>query len=439
MVAPLPIRSFLVAFIVLVSAASPLAAAPAPVTTLPSRLSLDEALKIFRTHGLDLLLADAVVLNARGDRAVAGAVPNPLLNLGAGSALANVAGCDGCLAWNVGLSDQNALFDTISGKRGLRIRVAEAAMKAARMSRADAQRTLEFQVKQQYIQAVLAHDQLDFAIEVLKSSTQTLELNLVRYKAGAISEADVAKVEAAKLEADQAVATARQALRVAKIGLALVLGVRGSVPAFEVQPDLPAYAVPAKVASMTPETLLREALDHRPDLHAQGHQVERAQWAVQAAKRMLVPDIALSANFYGQGSGQNAVQPPTLTFGVQLPLPLFNHYKGERLKAQADLDTQTAQRAKTEAQVLADVQTAYENIVASRELVERMEGRLLDRARRARDLIAVQYQKGAASLLEFLDAQRTYNATNQEYLQDLANYWTSLFLLEEAVGVELRS
>ena len=56
---------------------------------------------------------------------------------------------------------------------------------------------------------------------------------------------------------------------------------------------------------------------------------------------------------------------------------------------------------------------------------------------RTRDLVEVQYQKGAASLLEYLDAERTYIGTMVEYLNDLASYWVSVFQLEQAVGVEL--
>ena len=67
-----------------------------------------------------------------------------------------------------------------------------------------------------------------------------------------------------------------------------------------------------------------------------------------------------------------------------------------------------------------------------------MQGRLLDRAKRARDLVEIQYKKGAASLLELLDAQRTFIATNVEYYQDLATYWSSIFALEQATGMELR-
>jgi outer membrane protein TolC len=67
-----------------------------------------------------------------------------------------------------------------------------------------------------------------------------------------------------------------------------------------------------------------------------------------------------------------------------------------------------------------------------------MDARLLGRARRARDLIEVQYQKGSASLLDLLDAQRTFLAVNGERLSLLAGYWTAVSALEAAVAQELR-
>ena len=69
--------------------------------------------------------------------------------------------------------------------------------------------------------------------------------------------------------------------------------------------------------------------------------------------------------------------------------------------------------------------------------LDRMESSLLQRAKRARELVGIQYEKGAASLLELLDAQRTLIATNVEYLQDLTDYWTAVFQIEQAVGREL--
>jgi outer membrane protein, heavy metal efflux system len=422
-----------------------------PSPSLPAVLTLEDALQIFHAHGLDLIIAEAAVNSAEGDVRVAGAVPNPVLAPSRSHAFTYEPNDPSCAENNatcsvngfgVDLSDQAALFDTLSGKRGLRLRVARAALAAARQSRIDAERNLDFLVKQQYIEATLARASLGFAIEVRESATKTFDLNHVRYQKGAISEADEARVEAAKLEAEQAVATARQALEVAKLGLAVLLGVRGELPHFEVLPDLPRFLIPAPVAAATRESLLREAFGHRPDLKGQHDQVDRAEASIALAKRQRMPDIALDVNYQqiGKGGkGTNApLTPPTLTFGLSMPLPLFYRQQGEIRKAQADFKLQDAQRAKIETQIINDVGTAFANFTTSKEKVERMESRLLERSKRARDLVEIQYLRGAASLLELLDAQRTYIATNVEYLNNLADYWRAIFQMEQAVGMELR-
>jgi cobalt-zinc-cadmium efflux system outer membrane protein len=423
--------------------------APPP---LPSRLSLEEALHLFRQHGLDLLIAEATIQSAEGSLRQARQVFNPNLTYEFGH-LFNYTAEIVCKdapyqcspnVHTLTLSDNNALEDLIVGKRGLRISVAEAALRAARMARADAQRTLEFQLKSQYMQAVLAQDSLDFAMEVQKGWNKTLDLSNLRYQKGAISEADQAVIETAKLEADQAVSQARQALLVAKAGVAFLLGVRDKLPQFDVAQDLPRFYVPPHIAAATSESLLKEAFELRPDLKAQKAQRERAVASVKQARRARFPDLALQVGFSEAASGSSlngnsgSTVPPTLSVGISGNIPIFYQQQGEIKQAEADLRTQTIALEKNTAQVISDIGTAHANYMATRELVERMEGRLLDRARLARDLIKLQYEKGAASLLDYLVAQRTFIATNVEYLGDLANYWTAVFQLEQAVGTELR-
>jgi cobalt-zinc-cadmium efflux system outer membrane protein len=433
---------------------------------LPAVLTLEDALRIFHTHGLDLIMADAAVASAEGDVRVAGAIPNPgvaysrlrvftwrpfgfvadpetgaLTDVLDTSCVQNRATCTKNGS-GIDFNDQTALFDTLSGKRGLRLRVARAALAAARQGRVDAERNLDFLVKQQYIQASLARASLDFAIQVQESATKTFDLHHARYEKGAISEADEAKVEAEKLEADQAVATARQALDVAKLGLAALLGVRAQMPQFEVQQDLPKYSVPAPLASATRDSLLAEAFQQRPDLKAVAYQRDRAAAGIALAKLLRFPDIALDVNYAHIGAGglgtNGPPMVPTLSVSASVTVPLFYRQQGEIRKAQADLKTQDAQRAKIEAQIIHDVGAAFTAFTASKERVERMETRLLERAKRTRDLVEIRYLGGAASLLEFLDAQRTYIATNLEYLDNLTAYWTAVFQIEQATGMELR-
>ena len=417
-----------------------------PTLDIPATLTMDEALRIFRARGLDLLIAEAAVYSAEGDVRIAGAIANPGVSVGYGRIMNyDPSGCDVCSAntWSAGVTDNAAIEDSLSGKRALRLRVARAALASAKMSRVDAQRNLEFQIKAAYMQVVLARASLDFTKEVQESNVRTLELNKLRYPQ-VIDEGALARIETQKLEADQAVDTALMTLRQARVSLAFLLGVRGRVPEFDVQQDLLKFSVPGPLANASEDMLLRSAVEHRPDLRALAYQRARAEAGLALARRQRFPDIALSVNYTqtgygGTGTGQAALGPPQISFGLSAPIPIFYQQQGEIRKAEADFHTQALTYAKTTAQVVSDVSTGYAGFVTSKRLVERMEGGgLLERAKKARDIVQIQFKAGSATLMDFLDAQRTYIATMVEYLQDLTNYWTAVYQLEQSVGVELR-
>jgi cobalt-zinc-cadmium efflux system outer membrane protein len=430
----------LVSFLAIAVAAGNAAAAELPPEpAIPATLTLADALALFRAHGLDLLIAEAAAQGAEGDALVAGAIQNPSVSGGGYYSFFQDSTFSSHTGWFVGLGDSNAIIDTLSGKRGLRRNVADAALAAARLGRADAQRTLELQVKQTYFQAVGAGAALEFARETAESTAHTFELNQIRYKSGAISEVDLSRTETTKLEAEQVVDAATLTLRNAKVQLAFLLGQRHAFNDFSIDATQLRYATPAALADATVATLVDRAVQARPDLRAQENQRTRAAQAVALAKRQRFPDIGLSAQYSQQGSSSamNPISPPTLEFGLTGTLPFFYQQQGEIKKAEADARTQDAQAAKLRAQVVADVENAFTGYQTSQRQVQRMEGRLLDRSKRARDLVELQYQKGAASLLEFLDAQRTYVATKGEYIQDLTAYWNAIFQIEAATATEV--
>jgi cobalt-zinc-cadmium efflux system outer membrane protein len=412
---------------------------------LPAVLTLDQALEIFHGRSLDVLIAEASVMSAEGDVSIAGAVYNPNVSLGYGRVLNYnpVAVCgagNGCSAnqYSAGISDSAAITDILSGKRSLRLQVARAALMSAKLSRVDAERTIGFQVKSAYIQVVEAQRSLGFTKEVAEANQKTLELNKLRYPQ-VIDEGALARILTQKLEADQQVEVAEQALRQARLALAFLLGVRGKVPDFEVEGEKLTFKTPPRLENATEESLLRAAIENRPDLKSIAYQKSRAEASIALAKRQRFPDITASVDYTMTGSGQNAIQPPTLSFGLSAPIPIFYQMQGEIRKAQADYNIQALTYAKTTAQVISDVSAGYASFVSSKRLVERMEtGGLIESAKKARDVVQVQFKAGSATLMDFLDAQRTYIATMVEYLGDLTNYWTAVYELEQAVGVELR-
>jgi len=428
------------------SAASPApagaSAAPAAATPpdVPQSLTLDDALRLFRARGFDLLLAEAQVKSAEADEYTAAAIPNPGLNGGVNILPTYGKVCPGCsgLGFQVGVTDNAALIgDTLAGKREARKAVSAAALKAVKMNKVDALRVLEFQVKQQYVNVALAKATMDFSKDVSDSSTQTLELNKLRYPR-VIDEGALARIETAKYAADNALDRAKAALRQTQLDLGFLLGIRGNVPEFQVSTEFGKFGVPTRLASAAPDGLRREAYDHRPDLKALGYQKERASNSIELAKRTRFPDIALQAQYSQIGTGDDAVAPPAFFFGISTPIPLFYQQQGEIKRAEADLMTQSVARQKLEAQVVNDVEGAFNAFATTRRNMERYDAQYLERAKVARDITKRQYEAGSAPLMDYLDAQRTFIATNLDYLTTLTNYWTAVFQLETAVGMDLR-
>jgi cobalt-zinc-cadmium efflux system outer membrane protein len=417
-----------------------LLAAPAE-PSLPAVLTLPEALHLFEERSFDLVLAEAQLDMARGDERAAGAIANPAASGSIGHSFGYDAACPGCSAdsFGVGLSDQAALSDWLSGKRGLRVDAARAALEAAKHSRSDAQRTLRLALEQALVDAALQRAQLDLAVDLLDFAKRTEELNRTRLRAGAISEAELARAQVAALEAEQVADLASQADRASRAQVAFLLAVRGPLPDFRVDPALLEQAATIPFPAGDAPSLLEIALRERPDYRAAAEQQNRARAAAALARRQRIPELALSAQYTQEGTGNAAVTPPTATFGISLPLPLFYQQQGEIFRADADLRAQSAQLDKLAAQLANDITVAFGAFAVNRKLVDRMQGGLLERAQRARDLTRIQYEKGAARLFELLDAQRAFAQVRAEYLQDLHDLWISVFRLEAAVGRQLRS
>ena len=379
--------------------------------SLPVLLTLDEAMSQFKQKGFDLLLADAAVQQAQGDLQANGALAPPVISFSAG----HTKGYDPAFAgpgasdksYGVGISDSNALSDLLWGKRLLRVRISEAAIQAAKLGRKDAERTLTTLLKEQYLQAALAQLNLTLTETGSQSAGRTLGLVEARYRAGAVSEADVARAKVGALEAEQSRDAAQQALRSAQAGLAFLLGRRGATPDFHLEHrlDHPEFE---DAPPLDPARLDLEALNQRPDLLLAAAQERRAEAGLQLAHRNWAPDVTWSFNLAQEGTGQNALQPRTYTIGLAVPLPSLRRQRGEIAKAEADRRTQELQKAKAQAQVVQDVANAVAAVEAARKRLRRMEAGLLQAAQRSYELVSFQYEKGAATLLDVLDEKHAF-------------------------------
>ncbi len=420
-------RSVVLAGLLSIGAAALVAEQP-----FPRRLTLADALVLAERRGYDYLLADAAVHGAEGDLAAARRPANPLFSGGVvhstGVPLGNTTTFS--RGYALSLADQGALEGIVSGKRSLRVREAEAAVASARANRDDALRLLRFQVAQAFYGVLAAEASEKVDREVAGTFAQTFDLVEVRNRYGAVSEVDLDRVETAKLEAEQAVAGAKAQVSQAKVSLAFLLG--GVSPDFEVSGAL--EGAPPAWPLADAQDLVAEALVHRPDVQAVRAALERSESALALARRQRLPDVTLSAGYAREGPDAAPITPPSVTIGASFELPVINQRQGEIARAESDRAAARIALERLSAQATADVLSARAAFLAAREQVERMTGRLLDSARRARELVRLQYRAGAISLIDMLDAERTALAVELEYRQDSYALRVAAAQLATAVG-----
>jgi cobalt-zinc-cadmium efflux system outer membrane protein len=418
-----------------------------PEDTLPSRLSLAEAEQIFLQRGLDLLIAQYGAEGAEGDLRAAGAHPNPGLDLSGGYAphsshdvLYSSIGANapaGLWGFGVGLTDNAAIEDELSGKHSLRIEASSKALAGARLNIADVKRLELAQLRQAYIAAVLAKLNVASARDSFDTFDKQLTLNQKRYDEGAINGLDLSRVLQAQLEGLQVLDQAESGLKQTMASLMFLLGVRSGLPDVTLTSSID-YAPLAHLKEASVQALHARAMENRTDVKMAVANLEQAEVLVRQAKRARLPDISVSLGYSEQCSAASCSSEPAFTAGVQGNVPVLYQQQGEIKRAQSNVLVAQRNIDKIKAQVLSDVTQDFAGYVAAKSQVQRMEGKLLEQAKVSRDLAQHMYQKGAASFIDFMDAQRTYVSSQLEYHQDLANYWNAIYQLEQATATSLR-
>ncbi len=406
----------------LLLAASP-AAAQAPASLV--RITLDQAIQLALQHNHALLAARTTIQQSQALETTANLRPNPVLTLDAQflpifspSAFGSQY-IDETAQHDLGIS---YLFER-GKKRQHRLQAAQDQTAVTRSLVADNERTLTFGAAQQFVAALLADSNLQLALEDLKSFQNTVDISEARFKAGDISEADFLKIKLQMLQFQTDVSAARLAKAQALASLRELLGYDAVPDNYDVAGDL-AYQ-PLKV---NVDDLKAMALRDRPDLRAAQQGVTAAQSQHALAQANGKRDLTATFNY----THINALNTGSFFFNIQLPV--FDRNQGEiaRTRFAVDQAQQTANFASDT--VFTDVSSAFEAARTSAQVVELYLSGYLDQAKESRDISEYAYKRGAASLLDFLDAERSYRATQLAYRQSLANYMLALEQLREAVG-----
>jgi outer membrane protein, heavy metal efflux system len=389
------------------------------------QISLDQAIDLALAHNHSLKATRTLILQNQAQEITANLRPNPTLGFDtqfvpffspqdfSGDNLNNVQQFD------IGIG---YLFER-GHKRQRRLQAARDVTAVTRAQVADAERTLAFNVGQQFVSVLLAESTLQFALDNLKSFQQTVDIGEAQLKAGYIGEGDYLKIKLQLLQFETDVSSARLARKQALVGLRGLLGYN-TVPAdFDVVGDLGFQPLQGNL-----DDLQARALRERPDFRAAELGITAAQSQILLAKANAQVDVNGTYDFT-HVSGEN-----TASLFANFELPIFNRNQGEIARTGHALTQAQEQQQSASDTVISDVANAYEAVRSNEEVVQLYTSGYLKQAQDSRDISEYAYKRGAASLLDYLDAERSYRLVQLAYRQALASYMTALEQLKEAEG-----
>jgi cobalt-zinc-cadmium efflux system outer membrane protein len=321
----------------------------------------------------------------------------------------------------------------LGGKRKARINLAKNQSELSKIQLQDFFRNLRAEASIGYIEALRYKALLEVQQDSYQNVLQLAKSDSIRYRLGTLSlvTSKQSKLEAAALlnEVYQAESAEQQALTQLSVFLS-----DSKIAARDIAGDLNTFN-----RDFDMDGLILHALNERADLLAarQNTQVAQSRINLEKANRMI--DLGINAGAERHTEATNEIAPsPTVNavkLGLSIPLKFSNRRNAElKIAEMAHSQTEVEYRL-IEQSIQAEVIQAYQQYTATQKQVKQFHNGMLTEAKSILDGITYSYKRGESSILEVLNAQRTYNGIRKDYYQALADNAIALIELERKAGI----
>jgi cobalt-zinc-cadmium efflux system outer membrane protein len=389
-----------------------------PTRSSPPLFSLAEAKATAFERNWDLLAAKSGISLATAQLIVAKEFPNPTASIS--TARIGTYGN----ATTLGNSYWNRAYDTIfavnqlieiAGKRHDRQTSAREQILGAKARFYDAKRTLDQGVTKAYIAALLAQSNAVILAESSGYLAREAQIAEARFNAGDISDSDKKQIEINSEQFALQAQSAKAAAAQARVQVEVLMGSPLAHGDWTPADSLAVLAQAEKPAFPT------ETNGLRPDVLAAESDVRKSTADLQLQRSLRIPDPTFLLEYEHNPSPPGPPKPDTFGIGVSFPLPIWNHNGGNIKSAEATRDQFEAALGKVRSQAVADIanaQIAYDEAQAR---MRRYFGQIGPKASQVRQSVSYAYEKGGASLVDLLDAQRTDNDVRLATAQAMAD------------------
>jgi cobalt-zinc-cadmium efflux system outer membrane protein len=405
-----------------------------PLAPLSAQIALDwqQIKEKFRSSNPTLKAAQLNIDESRAAEITAYLRPNPDFSLTAdGLQIAKNQGVWRPLSGVVETPGVSYLHER-DHKRELRRDQAKQSTTIAESTYLDQERSLVFNLRTAFVNVLQAKAVLQNARENLDYWDKELGVQRTRFRAGDLAQVDLDRLELQRVQFESDYENAIVNLRTAKIQILMLLNERTPIDRFDV-------AGPFDFSEeLKPLEEFRSiALDARPDLKAAVQNVELARISHQLAVANGSTDPTFSLWWSHNPSFSNPFANETIGGSISFPLRIFDRNQGEKAKTQIDIGRNERLRDANEALVFSDVDSAYFTMVQNLNLLKPYKAKYLPLATDVRDKMSFSYRNGGASLLDYLDAEKSYRDTRLAYLNLIGSYLTAAAQMNMAAGREV--
>ena len=407
-------------------------APPLPAAPQASGLSWDEVKAKFEAANPVLKADQSGVDELKAEEITAYLRPNPQFTLGADGT--QIAPHEGIWRPTSGTQVQPnvSYLHEREHKRELRLQSAQEGTQIGGSLHQDLERNMIFSLRSAFVQTLEAKAVLELARADLEYYDKIIAISQARFKDGDLAQVDLDRIELLRVQYEAEIEAATVNLRTQKIQLLQMLDDRTPVDQFDVNGP---FDFSAELKPL--DDFHQAALDARPDLRAAIQSIEQAKTNHKLAVADGSTDPTFGLWYTYNPSFYNPYAHQTLGLSVNIPLRIFDKNQGEKARTLIDIDRNQQLSDAARAQVYSDVDSAYEQVRSNIALLVPYRDKYRDQATRVRDTVTYAYQRGGASLMDFLNAQSDYRVVQLAYLQLVGSYLTAASQLNFAVGREV--
>jgi cobalt-zinc-cadmium efflux system outer membrane protein len=331
-----------------------------------------------------------------------------------------------------GYSISTEVSKTISpGKRNARIKLATSEGMLAAALVDDYLRNLLADATMDYLTAMKEEYMYRVVLDSYQMMRKLSDADSIRFSLGSIKsiDADQSRIEAGILYNDLLQADA------SRTSSFLSLSVRTSTVSTDTI-FFPTGKFEKIVKSYILNDLISEAMTSRADLRVAKTNILYYRDFLELTKKERRPDIDLRVGAEGSYLNKSQFSPVSheVYAGISVPLRFSNIYKGDLKIADYQIKQGELLCSQVEIQVKNEVIQAFAMYTSLCRQVENYDKGLLEKASRVLNGKVYSYSRGETSLLEVLNAQRTYNDLQISYIETMYNCFTALVELEKATG-----